>query len=81
VFALFIRAMNTRFDEDPRRRRCRAPRFSPRLWFRAIGWSGRVRVVAATFGLLGFAVWAAGNAQPLSSMTDFRGSSSIVIAG
>jgi hypothetical protein len=73
--------MNTRFVTDPRRRRARAPRFSLLHWFRAIGWRGRTVVIAATFGLLGLAGWAAGNVQPLSSVTDFRGGSSIVIAG
>ena len=73
--------MNTRF-EDPRRRRRRTPRFSLQLWFRRIGWSGRTAVVAAMVGLLGLTVvWIAGNAQPLSSLTEFRGGSSIVIAG
>ena len=76
-----VTSMNTRFDADPRRRRYRAPRFSLQLWFRKIGWVGRTALLAVVAGLLGLAVWAAGEAQPLSSITQFRGGSSIVIAG
>ena len=76
-----VTPMNTRFDADPRRRRYRAPRFSLQLWFREIGWAGRMAVLAAVVGLLGLAVWAAGKTQPLGSITEFRGGSSIVVAG
>jgi hypothetical protein len=71
--------MNTRFD-DPRRIRRRTPRFSLQLWFRGTGWRGRTVLVAAVIGVLGLGVWVAGSTQPLSSVTEFRGASSIVIS-
>ena len=74
-----VAVMNTYF-EDPRRIRRRAPRFSLQLWFRATGWRGRAGLALATVALLAVGVWVAGNTQPLSSITEFRGASSIVIA-
>ena len=71
--------MDTRF-EDARRIRRRAPRFSLQLWFRANRWRGRMAVLASAVVLFGLGAWAAASAQPLSSVIEFRGASSIVIA-
>ena len=74
-----VAVMDTRF-EDPRCIRSRAPRVSLQLWFRATGWRGRTVVAAVAVALLGLGLWWAGSAQPLSSVIEFRGVSSIVIA-
>ena len=74
-----VAVMDTHFD-DPRRLPRRAPRFSLQLWFRANRWRGRMAVLASAVVLFGLGAWAAASAQPLSSVIEFRGASSIVIA-
>ncbi len=74
-----VAVMDTRF-EDARRIRRRAPRFSLQAWFRANRWRGRMAVLASAVVLFGLGAWAAASAQPLSSVIEFRGASSIVIA-
>jgi hypothetical protein len=71
--------MDTRF-EDARRIRRRAPRFSLQAWLRANPWRGRLAVAVVAIALLALGVWLAGSSQPLSSLIEFRGASSIVIA-
>jgi hypothetical protein len=70
--------MNTRF-QDPRHFRLRIPRSALRQRIESRRWGYRALAVVI-IGALGVAVWVVGNAQPLGTLAEFRGSSSIVVA-